>query len=172
MNTWPRDRIAPLALAVALALLLGGFAHAVSGAKVGEPFPALSKFGLEGTLPDHTGKVVLIDFWASWCAPCQQSFPALNELHQRYGSQEFVIIAINVDEKRAKMEAFLKNTPAKFAVVRDPRQKLVAEVDVQTMPASFLLDRSGRVRFTHNGYNGEPTKKAYVQQIEELLKSK
>jgi thiol-disulfide isomerase/thioredoxin len=141
--------------------------------KVGDTFPDFAKFKLEGKLPaDLKGKVVLVDFWASWCAPCKKSFPALNELQRQYGEKGFVIIAVNVDEERSKMDGFLKSTPADFTVVRDATQKLVGAVEVESMPTSFVLDGSGRVRFMHVGYFGDETKKEYIREVEELLKAR
>ncbi len=138
--------------------------------KAGDTFPALEKFSLEGKLPDGLkGKIVLVDFFASWCAPCKASFPALNEIHEKYGAKGLVIVAVNVDEKRSNLENFLKKHPAQFAVVRDGSQKLVAAAQVETMPTSFLLDGSGRVRFVHSGYHGDETKKQYLSEIETLI---
>ena len=154
-------------------LLAAASSLTAASLKVGDTFPDVAKFQLEGKLPcDLKGKVVLVDFWASWCAPCKKSFPTLNELHERYGDKGLVIIAVNVDEQRAKMEQFLKNAPASFVVFRDPEQKLVAAVEVESMPTSFLLDASGHVRFTHVGYFGDETKKEYIREIEELLKAR
>ena len=151
-------------------LLVAGNALA-GGVKPGDAFPDLAGFKLEGKLPEAIkGKVVLVDFWASWCEPCKQSFPAMEELHQRYGSQGLVIIAINVDENRSDMEAFLKKNAATFVVVRDPNQKLVEKAGIATMPSSFLLDREGKVRFTHTGFRGAETKKKYEEEIASLLK--
>jgi thiol-disulfide isomerase/thioredoxin len=143
-----------------------------AGLKPGQPFPDLKQFSLEGALPASIeGKVVLIDFWASWCPPCRASFPVMADLHQRYGERGLIIIAISVDEQRAKLEAFLKKTPAPFAVVRDATQKLVAAADAETMPTSFLLDREGRIRFRHQGFKPGETAKEYEREIEELLKA-
>ena len=156
------------ALAAALLLAAGGIA--LANLKSGDTFPDLTKFQLEGKLPDSLqGKVVLVDFWASWCGPCRDSFPAMNELHKKYADRGLVIIAINVDEKRADMDVFLKAHPASFTVVRDASQKLVDLAGIGTMPSSFLLDRTGRVRHVHIGYQGEPTRKEYVKEIESLL---
>jgi thiol-disulfide isomerase/thioredoxin len=155
-----------------LALLAGRFtAAAAAGIKVGDAFPELAPFQLEGKLPAGLkDKVVMIDFWASWCDPCKDSFPAMNDLHKRYGQKGLVILAINVDENRKDMEDFLKKNSATFAVVRDASQKLVEKAGIATMPGSFLLDRAGKVRFIHNGYRGAETKKKYEEEIESLLK--
>jgi thiol-disulfide isomerase/thioredoxin len=141
--------------------------------KTGDSLPELSGFQLEGKVPsDLKGKVVLLDFWASWCAPCKASFPAMNDLQKKYADQGLVIIGINVDEKSAAMEKFLKGTPASFTTVRDAGHKLVSAADVATMPTSFLVDRSGKIRQVHTGYNGNSTKQQYQKEIEELLKEK
>jgi thiol-disulfide isomerase/thioredoxin len=139
--------------------------------KAGDVFPDLSGFKLEGKLPDSTkGKVVLVDFWASWCGPCKQSFPVMEELHKRYVDRGLVIIAINVDENRAKMEDFLKKNAVSFVVLRDANQKLVEKAGITAMPSSFLMDREGKVRFAHTGFRGAETKKQYEEEIESLLK--
>lgn len=141
-----------------------------AGLKVGDPLPDLAKFGLEGTLPDMKGKVVIVDFWASWCGPCKASFPVMDALLKKYGEKGLVIVAVNVDEKKAEMEKFLKKSPVTFTVVRDAGQKLVEAANVATMPTSFVVDRTGKVRFTHEGFLGEPSRLEYERQIEELLK--
>jgi thiol-disulfide isomerase/thioredoxin len=144
---------------------------ALAGVKTGDAFPGLASFKLEGQLPDSTkAKVVLVDFWASWCEPCKQSFPVMEELHKRYADRGLLIIAINVDENRPDMEAFLKKNAATFAIVRDANQKLVEKAGIATMPSSFLVDHDGKVRFMHTGFRGAETKKKYEEEIETLLK--
>jgi len=144
---------------------------AFAGIKTGDSFPDLAGFKLEGKLPDSLkGKVVIVDFWASWCGPCKDSFPVMNELQKKYADKGLVIIAINVDEESSDMKDFLKANAATFTVVRDAKQKLVAVAGIQTMPSSFILDDTGKVRFTHTGFHGAETHKAYEQQIESLLK--
>ncbi len=158
-------------LAVALWVLVGPSAQAgTASLKTGDPFPDLRAAGLEGDCPaDLKGKVVLVDFWASWCGPCKQSFPVMEELHKKYGPRGLVIIAISVDQNKKDMDKFLQKNPVSFAVVRDAAQKLVARVDVATMPSSFLLDGEGKVRFAHTSFRGAETRKKYEQQIESLL---
>ena len=163
----PKNPLAALVLAVGL-LAAGIFPAAA--VKVGDAFPDLATFSLEGKLPaDCAGKIVIVDFWASWCKPCKLSFPALNELQTKYAAQGVIIIAINEDEKRADMEAFLKKLPATFTVVRDAEQKLVRQIKVNTMPSSFVIDRTGKVRFAHSGFHGDDTKQTYITEIESLL---
>ena len=138
--------------------------------KVGDAFPHLDQFELEGTLPTvRPGTILLVDFWASWCAPCKQSFPALNELHRKFAERGVVVVGVSVDEQRAAMERFLKKTPARFAIVRDAKQKAVAAIDSAAMPTSVIVDGQGRVRFLHHGYHGEETRRAYEKEIEQLL---
>ena len=154
------------------ALLAGTFFTAQAALKVGDPLPDLAGFKLEGTLPDSLkGKVVILDFWASWCGPCAESFPVMDELQKKYQDQGLVILAVSVDEKVAKMATFLKKNPVTFTIVRDAEHKLVATAGPETMPTSFIIDRAGKVRFLHNGFHGAATRKEYVEQIESLLKA-
>ena len=172
MNTLLPERMGRFAAALVGVLTLS-LVVAQAGWKVGDVLPDLAAQKLEGKLPDSLkGKVVLVDFWASWCVPCAESFPALEELHQRYKDRGLVILAVSTDEERAKMEKFLKKHPVTFAVVRDAGQKLVAQADVSTMPTSFLVDAEGKVRFIHAGFHGEKTRKQYAEEIESLLKTK
>jgi thiol-disulfide isomerase/thioredoxin len=139
--------------------------------KVGDGFPGLAGFSLEGKLPDSLkDKVVIVDFWASWCNPCKESFPAMNELQKKYRDRGLLIIAVNEDEEKSDMQDFLKDNATTFTVVRDAKQKLVGEAGIQTMPSSFLLDGTGKVRFVHSGFHGAETRKQYEQEIESLLK--
>ena len=151
--------------------LLTSFTATAGDLKPGDSFLALSEFKLEGNLPDTTkAKVVLVDFWASWCGPCKQSFPVMEELHKRFADRGLLIIAVNVDENRPSMEAFLKKNASSFTVVRDANQKLVEKAGISGMPTSFLIDHDGKVRFAHTGFRGAETKKKYEEEIETLLK--
>lgn len=162
-----KSRSVSLFLVATLALFA---VRANAGWKVGDVLPDLSAHKLEGKLPELKGKVVLVDFWASWCLPCAKSFPAMDELYQKYKDRGLVVVAVSVDDKSADMEKFLKKHSASFPVVRDAAHSLVAAADVSTMPTSFIVDREGKVRFVHTGFRGEETKKQYVEQIESLVK--
>jgi thiol-disulfide isomerase/thioredoxin len=155
-----------------LAVGLLGTMPAVAEVKVGELFPALEKFSTEGSLPsDRAGRVVLVDFWASWCAPCRESFPVLNGLENEFTARGFSVIGVSVDEKRPPFDTFVKKMKPGFAVLRDSEQKLVAEVKVPTMPSSYLIDRHGIVRFIHVGFH-ETTEKELRGEIAALLEEK
>jgi len=141
--------------------------------KIGESFLDLSKYKLDGKLPsDLKGKVVLVDFWASWCGPCKESFPVMNELQKKYGGQGLIIIAVNEDEKKSDMDDFCKDNPTSFTIVRDAGpegKKVVDKTEISVMPSSFLIDTEGKVRFAHSGFHGADSKKKYEQEIESLL---
>jgi thiol-disulfide isomerase/thioredoxin len=133
---------------------LGGTATPLfaAGWKEGSQIPALGQYGLEGSVPSLKGKVVYLDFWASWCGPCKISFPILNQWQATLASKGFTVLAVSVDETAAAMQAFLTKTHVTFPVVRDAAHKLVAAADVTTMPTAFLVDRSGTVRQVHSGF--------------------
>lgn len=170
----PRTTGAKPARQLALALAWLGFALAAPAAiKPGDAFPKLSTAGLAtlsgGEVPATEGKVVLVDFWASWCAPCKASFPAMAKLHRDFAARGLEIVAVSIDEKPASAAAFWKRMTPPFAGLHDREQKLVQQVEVPTMPTSYLLDRQGRVRFVHEGFHGESSDRAMRQEIETLL---
>lgn len=158
--------------AVALALV----SLARADIKVGDVFPALGASGVVnlagGELPVTAGKIVLVDFWASWCAPCKASFPMMAKLHADFAARGLVIAAVSVDEKSAAAKTFAKKLAAPFPTLHDATQKLVKQVVVPAMPTSYLVGPDGRVRFIHLGFHGETTERELRQQIEALLNPK
>jgi thiol-disulfide isomerase/thioredoxin len=114
------------------------------------------------------GKVVWVDFWASWCVPCRRSFPWMNTMHRKYSAQGLQIIAVNLDMDRALADGFLAQMPAEFAVQFDPAGKLAKQFDVQAMPSSYVLDASGKVIAKHYGFKlGDADE--YERQIQAAL---
>lgn len=99
------------------------------------------------------GKVVLVDFWASWCGPCQKSFPWLSTLYDRYSAKGFTVVAINLDKDRLAAEAFLEKHPAPFPVAFDPSGKTAKAFKVWGMPTSFIIDPAGNVLYSYAGFN-------------------
>jgi|SRR5665213_1031040 len=122
-------------------------------------------------LSAYRGKVVYVDFWASWCGPCRQSFPWLDDLVHEYMSQNFVVIGVNVDKDRDKAERFLSDTPVDFPILYDPKGELAAAYKVAGMPSGILIDRTGHVRFQHAGFS-EKQKGLYEEQLQTLLAEK
>ncbi len=160
-----------VATLLAMTLFLSLMAANKKPLKEGDAFPDLSKYQIEGKVPATLkGKVVVVDFWASWCGPCKESFPMMEELYRRFDRQGLIILAINVDESKAAMEEFLKQHPVTFNVVRDTNKKLVAEVNIASMPTSFVLDPEGKVHAVYRGFHGSETKRKYLEDIDELLK--
>jgi thiol-disulfide isomerase/thioredoxin len=103
-------------------------------------------------LETHAGKVVIVDFWASWCVPCRRSFPWLNTMHQKYAEQGLVIIAVNLDADRAEAMKFLEEYPPEFSIYYDESKDLAREFGVVAMPSSFVIGRDGQIRKKHFGF--------------------
>jgi thiol-disulfide isomerase/thioredoxin len=146
------------------ALLLSLSLFADSGTAA--PAPATPDWSL---LKSYSGKVVLVDFWASWCGPCLRSFPWMNDLQQHYGGAGLVIVAVNVDQDRELADAFLLKLPPKFRVEFDAPGNIARQFGVQVMPSSYLVDRQGRVRVAHAGFR-DAQRAEREQEIVQLLK--
>lgn len=127
-----------------------------SGAVVGEAAPEVSLPLLSGegevSLSSLRGKVVYLDFWASWCGPCRISFPQLEELHAELGPRGFEVLAINVDEVEADARQFLSEVPVNYPVVRDAAFQSPKSYGILGMPTAYLIDREGIVRSIHQGF--------------------
>jgi len=104
------------------------------------------------SLERYRGKVVLVDFWASWCAPCRQSFPWLNELQAKYADRGLVVLGVNVDRARSDAERFLSEVPAQFEILYDPEGELAARYDIPGMPSSFVFGPDGALVAKHIGF--------------------
>lgn len=119
-------------------------------------------------LADFKGKVVYIDFFASWCSPCRSSFKWLNETHERHAANGLVILAINVDKERELAAQFLKQNPAKFRVGYDAEGSVAQTYQLKGMPSSYLIDRKGQLRATHVGFR-DKDRVARADEITSLL---
>ena len=109
--------------------------------------------GAQVRLASFKGKVVLIDFWASWCVPCKTSFPALDALYREFEPRGLEVLAVNLDERRQDADEFLSARPHLMRVLFDPSGEAPKAFGVKGMPTSFLIDRAGVIRFTHMGYS-------------------
>lgn len=108
--------------------------------------------GQQINLRDFRGKVVLVDFWASWCPPCLVSLPAYNRMRREIGTHEFEVIAINVDQSTEEGVQFLQDQPVDFPVLADPDGRIGTPFGVQSLPVSFLLDRESRIVASYKGF--------------------
>ncbi len=104
------------------------------------------------TLKELQGKIVYLDFWASWCVPCRKSFPWMNEMHDRYKDKGLVIVAVNLDKDPELVAKFLSDYPAKFKIAYDPSGKSAEAYKVLGMPSSYIIDRKGNIIETHIGF--------------------
>lgn len=137
-----------------IALTLTLLSASVAAQEVNKRAPL---FEVEGAvkpirLADYKGRVVYVDFWACWCAPCKKSFPWLNEMQEKYGPLGFSVIGISLDVKREDVDKFLAATPAKFVIGFDPQAKIAEVYKPQGMPASYLIGADGVVRAVHTGF--------------------
>ena len=119
-------------------------------------------------LGSYKGRVVLVDFWASWCPPCKTSFPALDALWREYEPRGLVVLAVNVDERRRDADAFLRAQSSTMTVLFDPKGGAPLAFGVKGMPSSFVVDRAGLIRFTHMGYTSNVAEQ-YRAEITRLL---
>jgi thiol-disulfide isomerase/thioredoxin len=127
-------------------------AHPLLGAPAPEfELPEVSGGGQQ-SLAAHSGKVVIVDFWATWCGPCKKSFPAYQKLVQQMNG-ELVVLAISQDDDAKGIAAFLSETGAKFPVVWDDAKAVAKSYDPPTMPTAYVVDKSGIIRFVHVGYH-------------------
>jgi len=155
-----------------LTLLITCFTLSVAHAaepKVGASLPALSGLLPGASLPKTSGKVVLVDFWASWCAPCKASFSAMARLHQKYASKGLVIVGIGVDDEAADYQGFVSKNKVAFTLAHDAQHKAAEFFNPPTMPSSYLVDRKGVIRHIHKGFKAGKTEAEYIAEIEALL---
>ena len=103
-------------------------------------------------LDDYAGKVVVVDFWASWCVPCRRSFPWWNQMRAKYADSDLVIIGVNVDNDIQEAKKFLEEFPADFTIYFDQDKKLAKQFDVRAMPSTYVLGRDGEIIDRHFGF--------------------
>lgn len=150
-------------------------ASAAKGLGKGDKFPKINMqyLGKKKKLNGKAlkGKVVIYDFWASWCTPCKVELPFLDKLYKKHRKEGLVVIGINVDEEQGSAQKFLKDHPVRFPIVFDKGKKLIDKAKVSTMPTSFIVDRQGVIRYHHQGFHKESMGK-FRSQVKSLLKKK
>lgn len=142
------------------------------------PNNLVGKKAVEFTLPDVSGgevalqsfrgKVVLLNFWATWCGPCREELPELDRVQEKFRKRGFTVVAVTVDNELENIRGFLKKYDLKLQALWDRRKKVVDAYAVEKMPSSYLIDRSGVIRFIHRGYSPEELKRIEAE-IDEML---
>lgn len=133
------------------------------------PMAALEDGAAPVDLAKFRGKVLYVDFWASWCAPCRESMPVVDELYRKNGARGFAVVGINKDDRAVDAHRFLRKVPVSFPLAADPQDAVVGAFLVTAMPSGYLVDRKGVVRQVHRGYTAESAK-LLAGEVEALLK--
>jgi peroxiredoxin len=149
-------------------LMLSSTASAVKIRQAAPDFTLASNTGSNIRLKDLRGKVVMINFWATWCAPCRKELPLLNDLYNKYKSKGFVLLGVNIDEHSKLAKKMITELKINFPVLFDSSQKTSESYDLQAMPSTFIVDKNGIIRFSHYGYKSGYEKK-YERDVKSLL---
>ncbi len=164
-----RQVLALGATGTALALGLPAVQAAVPTASPAPDFTLRTLEGPNLRLLEQRGKVVLLNFWATWCGPCREEMPQLNRLYEKYRPSGFTLLGVNVDEDSRNAAGIAGQMGVKFPVLLDSDKRVSKLYDLSAMPSTVLIDRDGRVRFLHRGYKSG-TENEYEQQIRALLR--
>jgi len=152
-----------------LLALLAGTATATGPAPAAPDFALPARDGGEVRLSELKGQVVMINFWATWCGPCRQEMPLLQQIHTKYEPLGFTMLGVNVEPDSAAAQSWLKGMPVSFPILFDRKSEVSSSFGVEAMPSSVLIDREGRVRHVHRGY--KPGDEAvYADLVRSLVK--
>ncbi len=156
-------------LACFVALTIAGGAQASSLKGPAPNFTLKELSGKNLKLSEMAGNVVLINFWASWCGPCREEMPLLNDLHNKYEPLGFTVLGVNVEEDAKNARGFLKNFPVDFPVLLDNKNTVSKQYNVIAMPTTVVVDRDGNVRYLHKGYKAGDEQK-YRKIVKKLVR--
>lgn len=161
-----------LALILSLLSLTAFGAASVSALDEGQRAPEIGLRTPDGQtirMADLRGKVVVVDFWASWCAPCREELPVLQRLHEQYASRGVVVVGVGIDRNERDFRTFKDRMGLTFPVVHDGAHQVAGRYEPPRMPSTFLIDRNGVVRHVHEGYRASNAAEL-EQQIQQLLR--
>jgi thiol-disulfide isomerase/thioredoxin len=166
--------VAALVAPLALLSLAGAAAAGVQPLPIGSvapafQLPALDGKGLPLSVAALRGKVVLLNFWASWCGPCRKEMPILEQINRQYGKRGVVVVGVNVEPDRSAALDWLKETPVTFPILSDADSHVSAAYHVEGMPNTVILDRKGNVRYVHRSYV-PGTEDEYLDQVRQLMR--
>jgi peroxiredoxin len=139
---------------------------------VGSRAPEIGLRSLDGDtirMRDLRGKVVIVDFWASWCQPCREEMPVLNRLYDRYKEQGLVVVGVSQDTRPQNARGFLRRTRVDFPIVIDDDHEVAGRYSPPRMPSSYIVDRRGVVRHVHEGFRSGD-ERTLEQQVRRLLR--
>jgi peroxiredoxin len=170
MNTTKQRGLA-LALTLALASAWAPVAQAVGDGTVAPEIALKDLAGHEVKLAALKGKVVLVDFWASWCGPCRDELPVLDGLYKKYKDKGLVIVGVGLDRDADKLRKFLRALPLSFPVVHDPSGAVASKYEPPKMPSSYMIDKRGLIRHVHAGFKASD-KALLEKQLSALLGEK
>ena len=154
----------------AMTMLVASLAYAATVSGPAPNFTLQSNAGGQVSLASLKGKVVMVNFWATWCVPCRQEMPHLEALYEKYNGLGFELLAVNVEKNNAEgARKWLQETPVTFPVLFDPENQVTKLCKVQTMPSTVIIGRDGTMRFMHNGYK-PGYENDYQTQVRALLR--
>lgn len=145
--------------------------HAAEMKKPAPDFTLKSRSGKNLRLSDFRGQVVMLNFWASWCGPCRQEMPLLEEMSKKYSRLGFTLLGVNVDEDSSKGLKLLEKIPVTFPILFDNKSEVSEMLNVDAMPTTYLIDRDGNIRFHHRGYK-PGYEQSYEKQIKQLVRER
>ena len=162
-------RSARVLLAATIGVCAVAYAAPIAPGALAPDFTLRTLGGPNLRLQEQRGRVVLVNFWATWCAPCRQEMPHLSKLYDKYRASGFVLLGVNVDDDTKNAVELAAKLGLKFPVSLDNDKKVSRLYDLSAMPSTVLIDREGKVRFVHRGYK-DGYENTYDQQIRGLLK--
>jgi peroxiredoxin len=156
----------------AMAAIVAASAALAAAGDAGGPAPAFeltNLAGQQGALREYKGQVVMVNFWATWCGPCQQEMPLLDQMYKKYKPAGFTLIGVNVDKEAPAVKELLARKPVSFPVLLDPANQVSKAYHVDEMPSSVIIDRKGQIRYIHRGYKpGDENE--YQDRIRQLIR--
>jgi len=163
-------RLAAVILSTLLALFaVVSLASSSLEGQAAPDFVLKSATGENLRLSEHRGEVVMINFWATWCGPCRQEMPLLDDLYSRYQRVGFSLLGVNIDDDSGKAMKMVQELGVSFPVLFDERKEVSRQYAVEAMPVTVLVDRTGTVRHVHHGYKPGYEEK-YLTEIRSLLR--
>jgi peroxiredoxin len=165
----PARTLLRVALCAALGIAASTASPALAPATAAPDFTLHVMDGKNMRLQEQRGRVVMVNFWATWCGPCRQEMPQLNRLYEKYRASGFVLLGVNVDDDQKKAAEVAGKLGVTFPVLLDTDKTVSKLYDLSTMPSTVIIDREGKVRYVHRGYL-TGYEENYEKQIRELLK--